>query len=92
MSLRDCFLRWVSKTFDVAIITATQKSSLTIGKTYLLKSSGNPFNSIVQSKVLDLKDGYVQYCFLREDGTELSTKWSDSIDTFKKVYIEKRYE
>jgi hypothetical protein len=95
MSLRNCFLQWVSKIFDVAIITSTQhilKPEIAVGRIYLLKTSDNPFSPLVQSKILDIKNGYVQYCFLREDETEMSLKWSERVDMFKRVYIEKRYE
>lgn len=91
-SLRTKFLKWVSDSFDVVIVTATQKQKdgLAINKVYELDSMGDPFRNTVYVKICDIKGDHVQYVSCSREGhaSRDGLKMSNTIKTFKVCYKE----
>lgn len=94
-TLRYYFLQWVSKAFDVTIITATQKKKPPripiMNGIYKSWRSDNPFEVQRYVKVLRVINDYVEYFFCRENGSIEGAyiRWSLSVKDFNSVYVEK---
>lgn len=57
-----------------------------IGVLYSMAPDGNPFSSTLQCRVLAVKDGWVQYCYILDNGADGRWKNEAKISMFNRIY------